>query len=969
MYTDREVRLKIRQSPGDAYVDMVGYDLYHSAPTANNEATYLANIHRQNAILKSFATAHNKLYAITETGVANDSKALLKKDNEVKDWYMQLLDQISADGGICYFLVWANWGENDAFYTPFVKSVNEDGSLHGHEMLDEFIKFYNDGRSVFASDMNSGFKSIKGVTNTTTKDEVSGYIIAPLSGSRVLTGTTLIAKVNGVSESADVTFEIHTDYDETVISAVYNKETGNWEAKLPSSELLSLGKGIGTITLKAGGKEISDISVIFNEEEPVADPMIPEDFESYNGSNRLLNNAWASNKDTGSGVTLSLTDDENKVFGGSYGLQMDFSLASSTAWAGATKNLSGTSWADGNALEFYTIPEMNGQKVVVQVTSAGKVFEVYMQEYETYTECGKNNVPAKVTVPFSAFVGRDNKKAVFDPTSIDSIGLWCNAIAKDDVTFPLQTAICYDELRIVNTDKTEVTFEPQAPIATEGISIAKIADTEYTGKAIKPEITVLDGKNVLKLNKDYTVKYENNTDAGEAKVTVTGRGDYRDQIKETVTFNILPKSSEKLTVIAPEYLAWKNKDKEQTISVKVKDGSKTLKKDKDYSLKITFDDNGTAKEVQKAGKAGKYTITVTPKGNYGGADRVSTLYVEKRTLLTKASVTLPASSLNYNNGNPVVFDDASKIKVKVNGKTVPSDSYEISYENNVEVGTAAVVITAKADSDYAGSVKKTFKITGIALNTRTVKIENFVSSVTYSGRPTYQQIKLSVKADGTKLVKNVDYTLSYFNNTNAGKAKLVITGKGKYTGTITKYYTINKVVLTKEMLSGKVISVEQNRAGAEPDVTLTYNGMKLVNGRDYTLSYTNNKDVTTENRKATITIKAQGNYSGTLKNAVTFTITPKSLQSDDIEVKVSGMKYSKYRKDYKPTVVVLDNGKKLTCKKDYTITYIGNQKNELTFNEKGEATAQVIITAVKGSSYDTGKEKTNTVIKEFIIKK
>lgn len=645
---------------------------------------------------------------------------------------------------------------------------------------------------------------------------------------------------------------------------------------------------------------------------------------------------------------------------------MDFTLATKTAWAGATKNLSGTSWAAGNALEFYTIPEANGQKVVVQVTSAGNVFEVYMQEYANYTECGKNNVPAKVTVPFSAFVGRDNKKAVFDPTSIDSIGLWCNAIAKDDVTFPLDTTICYDELRIVTTDKTEVTFEPLAPIATEGISIAKIADAEYSGKAIRPAITVLDGKDTLKLNKDYTVKYENNINAGEAKVTVTGKGSYRDKIKETVTFNILPKPSDKLTVSAPEYLVWKTNDKEQTVSVTVKDGNRTLKKDKDYTLKITFNDNGTAKEVQKAGKAGEYTITVTPTGNYGGADKVAMLYVEKRTLLTKASVKLPSSRLKYNDGNPVEFD-SSKIVVKVSGKVVPADGYEVTYENNVEVGKATVVITAKADSDYAGYVKKTFNITGIALNTRTVKIDDFVSSMTYSGRPTYQQVKLSAK-DGTKLVKNVDYTLTYSNNTNAGKAKVTITGKGKYSGKITKTYTIRKVTLIKEMLSSKVISVEQSKAGATPDVTLTYNDMQLVNGRDYTLTYSDNKEVTAE---AKITIKGKGNYQGTLKNTVTFTIIPKSLQSDEIGVNVSDMKYNKNKKDYKPSVVVLDNNKKLTNKKDYTITYVGNMKEEVEaqLKEKGEATAQVIITAVEGSSYDTGSVETNSVTKTFTIKK
>lgn len=956
--------------PGDAYVDIIGYDMYHSKPSQDNESDYLANIHRQNEILRSFATAHDKLYAITETGVANDSKALLKKDNEVKDWYMQLLDQISEDGGICYFLVWANWGENEAFYTPFVKSVNEDGSLHGHEMLDEFIKFYNDNRSVFATDMNSGYKKIKDVVNTTTEDDVSGYIIAPLSNSRIMTGTALTAKLNGVSQTSKVVFEIRTDYDETVISASYNESTGNWEAELSASELLSLGKGTGTITLKVEGKNISDINVIFNEEEPVSDPMIPEDFESYNGSNRILNNTWATNKDTGSSIVFALTNDKDKVFGGKYGVQMDFTLASATAWAGATKNLSGTSWAEGNALEFYTIPEANGQKVVVQVTSAGNVFEVYMQEYEEYLECGKSNVPVKVTVPFNAFVGRDDKNAVFNPASIDSIGLWCNAIVNEDVTFPLQTTIGYDELCIVNTDKTDVTFEPMAPIATEGISIAKISDAEYTGKAIKPVVTVYDGKETLKLNKDYTVKYENNIKAGEAKITVSGKGHYKDKIKETVKFNIIPKSSDKLTVSAPEFLGWKNGDKEQAISVKVKDGNKTLKKDQDYTLKITYDDNGSQKEVQKAGKAGEYTITVTPKGNYGGDVKTSKFVVEKRSLLTTASVKLPYSKLEYNNGKEVIFQDLSKIVVKLNGKVVPQDSYTVSYENNKEVGKATVIITANEnDSKYAGYVKKTFDITGIKFGTSTIKIDGFVSSMNYVGRPIYQQLVLSTKKDGTKLVKNVDYTISYTNNTNAGKAKMVITGKGKYTGKITKYYTINKVTVTKEMLSDKTICVEQNRAGAMPDVELNYNGMKLINGRDYTLVYTNNKDITTETRKARITIQAKGNYGGTLKNAVVFTIVAKSLQSKNIDACISDMKYNKNIKEYKPSVAVFDNGKKLVLKKDYTVSYVNNKKNELAFNEKGEATAKVIITAVNGGSYYTGNQETDTVVKEFVIRK
>lgn len=174
--------------PGDAYVDMIGYDLYHQMPTQANEPGYLASVRKQNGILREFAKYHDKLYAITETGVADKDKAgvdiaLKRSENEVPDWYMQLLDEISEDGGISYFLVWANFSENGSFYLPYVIEKKENGIRYGHEMLDEFIKFYNDERSVFASDMNSGYAQISGVTNTTQATRISGYFTAPQSGT------------------------------------------------------------------------------------------------------------------------------------------------------------------------------------------------------------------------------------------------------------------------------------------------------------------------------------------------------------------------------------------------------------------------------------------------------------------------------------------------------------------------------------------------------------------------------------------------------------------------------------------------------------------------------------------------------------------------------------------------------------------------------------------------------------------
>ncbi|GEM_PF-3335602 len=65
-----------------------------------------------------------------------------------------------------------------------------------------------------------------------------------------------------------------------------------------------------------------------------------------------------------------------------------------------------------------------------------------------------------------------------------------------------------------------------------------------------------------------------------------------------------------------------------------------------------------------------------------------------------------------------------------------------------------------------------------------------VSNKTYTGK----KIKQSpvVTLSGKKLKKDKDYTISYKNNKNAGKAKMIITGKGKYTDSITKTFTIKK---------------------------------------------------------------------------------------------------------------------------------------------------------------------------------
>jgi len=75
------------------------------------------------------------------------------------------------------------------------------------------------------------------------------------------------------------------------------------------------------------------------------------------------------------------------------------------------------------------------------------------------------------------------------------------------------------------------------PTNIKNTTISKIADQNYTGKAIKPNPTIKNGKVALKNGTDYTVSYKNNTKLGTATVTIKGKGNYTGTV--TKTFKIV----------------------------------------------------------------------------------------------------------------------------------------------------------------------------------------------------------------------------------------------------------------------------------------------------------------------------------------------------------------------------------------------------------------------------------------------
>ncbi|MBR4554672.1 MAG: hypothetical protein IKO27_03665 [Ruminococcus sp.] len=90
-------------------------------------------------------------------------------------------------------------------------------------------------------------------------------------------------------------------------------------------------------------------------------------------------------------------------------------------------------------------------------------------------------------------------------------------------------------------------------------------------------------------------------------------------------------------------------------------------------------------------------------------------------------------------------------------------------------------------ADAFTSVKYSLRVGSKSITTAKASIP--YSSYTYTGsaiKPT-----VTVKSeDGIKLSKDVDYTVSYSNNTKVGIATIKIKGKGVYTGSISKTFVV-----------------------------------------------------------------------------------------------------------------------------------------------------------------------------------
>jgi gliding motility-associated-like protein len=401
-----------------------------------------------------------------------------------------------------------------------------------------------------------------------------------------------------------------------------------------------------------------------------------------------------------------------------------------------------------------------------------------------------------------------------------------------------------DGLRFAITAKT---------ISDGDVTVEAIGDLEYNGLDQTPKPVVKDGTVTLEEGIDYELEYSENKDAGTATITIKGIGNYSGE--RTVTFKITKAS---LTITAED----------KTKIFGASDPTLTVKYETFVNNETASVLSGTLSISRVAGESvGTYVITASglTSDNYNISFVDGEFSITAKTISDGDVTVGTIGDLVYNGQDqtpkPVVKDGTVTLEEGID--------YELEYSENKDAGTAT--ITIKGIGNYSGERTVTFKITKASLTitaedktkifgasdpTLTVKYETFVNNETAS----VLSGTLSISRVAGESVGTYDITASGLTSNNYNIS--FVDGKFSITAK-----TISDGDVTVETIEDLVY----NGQNQKPKPVVKDGTVTLLEGTDYELEYSENKDAGT----ATITIKGIGNYRGS--RTVTFKITPRTL--------------------------------------------------------------------------------------------
>ena len=349
---------------------------------------------------------------------------------------------------------------------------------------------------------------------------------------------------------------------------------------------------------------------------------------------------------------------------------------------------------------------------------------------------------------------------------------------------------------IVATNTGRISITP-LDLSTAPISAGWTGDPfTYDGNAKEPTVTSVQ-VGVFTLDpSDYTVSYEDNINAGPAKIIITAAsGNVTGS--NIIPFTINKRTLSSVTIADIADLTYNKVAQEPELTVTADDDALALTTD--YT--VVYTDNTNASET-----APKATITLSENYDYTGD--VSALTKGFKILpksLTSGDIThyISAAWKPVFNGKDKTLPSSSINYLKDGDDNIATTNYTRTIANHGDRKNATVNV-AEADkpyilftgqNNYTGEYKMYYTIAQKPLSECTIAD---ITPLTYDGADKTPELEVSFNnGEVVTLTKDVDYTVSYENNTTAGTATATITAVDgtNYTGSAIKEFTINPVTV------------------------------------------------------------------------------------------------------------------------------------------------------------------------------
>ncbi len=552
------------------------------------------------------------------------------------------------------------------------------------------------------------------------------------------------------------------------------------------------------------------------------------------------------------------------------------------------------------------------------------------------------------------------------------------------------------EVQAVDVAEEAVGVDPTVHNEDAKVKCEVAENVTYDGTEKQPKLTITYDDDPVNESCYEVIEWGYNTEAAKeddknapyAKVRF-GKNDTDDYSKlqdKVVKFTISPAPLEDIAAVelsGKKAFVYDGTEKCPTFSVTAKLNEKdiVLKEGVDYELDKERADLINVGDTK--------SVIVKGIGNYAGTVASVDTYEIQKTALTQSMVKITTDDVAY---TPSLEADSVKtqmnlvVKELATDEELTSDKFEVKYlqkdgrtwgtEPLTEVGEHQLCIVTNDSGNFAegteGTIVGTYSIVkdaSLSMIFKNATISDFTELKTsYDGEDHFVDSIVTAAPYGDyEQDKDFEIVTPKAEWKNAGTYTIQIKGKGNFTG---ESHEIQVVIEPKALATkdGTVnvdddINVKatsyKTRTGkyTAPQVTVTDDTDKLVDGTDYT--YT----VTGEGANAEVEITGLGNYTTvndkgkTLKVDVTVNDDAKLPLSDDsIKVELKGSYKYNNGKQVKPAdsdVVVTDtnSGDVLVNGQDYKIASYGLN------TEAGKEAGSITITAVAASKYYDGERE------------